>query len=725
MTLKTGEMERIYIPTVNRAKDQITFEGLPKTLQDKTTLVVQSWERDQYYYDCDYLVLPEEITLSDYLCLAKTRDFIHKTGRNQKYVMVDDDVRFKRRNSKYSTGISDMEKSNRQCNEEDILEMFQLCSGWLDEPEVSFCGPAHSENPPSDKAYSSNAALTNCVFYNGPDFSPFLEELHTTEVRYAEDTLFILSLLSKGFGNRVSQIFCLENVSLKGKLQDTVWNKTEYNDVWRDHNRIQEIFPDFFKVLLDKHGNRVSGGFRNFGKVRTSYSMCYKASQKRKETTTGYDNLVATMEEYEKVEKPKKPEKQPDYPFKLEVHIFSEGHCNRFAETIGKALSSNRKRFVYNDGKRVLSKNATFTELRSNPISKKTKHKTRIESQHWRNTVDFSQDAFVPYITFTVTFRTPEQHAKFAKRVKQKLTLNKKSIRFPQRRERIWKYQWVSQWEDCNPRYPVYIVSKGRADSRLTAKTFEKCNIPYYIVIEPQEYDEYAFLIDPKKILILPFSNHGDGPGRARNWCWDHSLSNGFKRHWVCDDNINGFIRLHRGRRHPVADGGMFRVIEEFVDRYKNVPIAGPQYRFHALESESYPPFVLNTRIYSCLLIENSCEYRWRGRYNEDTIICLDVLKAGHCTMLFNNLLQNKIVTQAMKGGNTDEFYDLEGTYKKSLMLEAEHPDVAKVVWRYNRWHHDVDYKPFKVNKLQYIEGYVPAHNRAETDNFDFERVKI
>ena len=90
------------------------------------------------------------------------------------------------------------------------------------------------------------------------------------------------------------------------KIQDTVWNKTEYNDVWRDHNRIQEIFPDFFKVLLDEHGNRVSGGFRNFGKVRTSYSMCYKASQKRKETTTGYDNLVATMEEYEKVEKPKK-----------------------------------------------------------------------------------------------------------------------------------------------------------------------------------------------------------------------------------------------------------------------------------------------------------------------------------------------------------------------------------------------------------------------------------
>ena len=29
-------------------------------------------------------------------------------------------------------------------------------------------------------------------------------------------------------------------------------------------------------------------------------------------------------------------------------------------------------------------------------------------------------------------------------------------------------------------------------------------------------------------------------------------------------------------------------------------------------------------------------------------------------------------------------------------MLEDMHPDVAKVVWKFNRWHHHVDYRPFK-----------------------------
>jgi hypothetical protein len=33
-------------------------------------------------------------------------------------------------------------------------------------------------------------------------------------------------------------------------------------------------------------------------------------------------------------------------------------------------------------------------------------------------------------------------------------------------------------------------------------------------------------------------------------------------------------------------------------------------------------------------------------------------------------------------------------------MLERLHPDVAEVVWKFNRWHHRVDYAPFKKNGL-------------------------
>jgi hypothetical protein len=41
------------------------------------------------------------------------------------------------------------------------------------------------------------------------------------------------------------------------------------------------------------------------------------------------------------------------------------------------------------------------------------------------------------------------------------------------------------------PKYPVYIISKGRAYNPMTAKLFETAGIDYLIAIEPQEKEEY------------------------------------------------------------------------------------------------------------------------------------------------------------------------------------------------------------------------------------------
>lgn len=278
-----------------------------------------------------------------------------------------------------------------------------------------------------------------------------------------------------------------------------------------------------------------------------------------------------------------------------------------------------------------------------------------------------------------------------------------------------------------NPQYPVYIVSKGRHESMITSKSLARMKVPHYIVIEPQDKQNYDEALDNFNIrdyvtlLVAPFSNHGDGPGRARNWAWDHSISIGANAHWVLDDNISDFYRLHENKRIRVESGVIFKAAEDFVDRYENVPISGFQYRFFIAPNSKYPPFVVNTRIYSCLLIRNDCKHRWRGRYNEDTDICLRVLKDGDCTIQFNCFLQGKCATQTVKGGNTEEFYHVEGdldkekwrdgylnsegTWNKSKMLVDLHPDVARMVFKYGRWHHYVDYTPFKKNQLIYKKG--------------------
>lgn len=252
-----------------------------------------------------------------------------------------------------------------------------------------------------------------------------------------------------------------------------------------------------------------------------------------------------------------------------------------------------------------------------------------------------------------------------------------------------------------NPRYPVYIISKGRWESRLTVKALQARNIPFHVVIEPQEFDEYARVIPSQFILTLPFSNLGQGSIPARNWVWDHSISIGAERHWILDDNIRYFYRLTDNIKWRTTDGATFRAIEDCVDRYENVALAGMQYAMFVPRRMSWPPILINTRIYSCILIKNDIPYKWRGRYNEDTDLSLRALKDGWCTMLFNAFPCDKQATMKMKGGNTDVLYQGDGRLKMAQSLVDQHPDVVRISWKWGRYQHVVDYTPFKGNKLR------------------------
>ena len=249
-------------------------------------------------------------------------------------------------------------------------------------------------------------------------------------------------------------------------------------------------------------------------------------------------------------------------------------------------------------------------------------------------------------------------------------------------------------------KYPIYVISKGRWESRLTSKALERMKAEYRIVVEPQEYDNYAKYINKEKILVLPFSNLGQGSIPARNWVWEHAISEKSKKHRILDENIYDFYRLNKNKRHIVQTPVIFRCCEDFTERYENVPISGMNYRFFVVATEKYPPFYVNTRVYSCILIDNSIKHRWRGRYNEDTDLCLRILKDGFCTILFNAFLIEKAATMRLKGGNTDELYAGDGRLKMAQSLQEQHPDICTITWKFNRWQHQVNYDVFKKNKL-------------------------
>jgi len=166
------------------------------------------------------------------------------------------------------------------------------------------------------------------------------------------------------------------------------------------------------------------------------------------------------------------------------------------------------------------------------------------------------------------------------------------------------------------------------------------------------------------------------------------------------DDNIRGFYRLHQNRKIQVGDGLIFAAMEQFMSRYENVAMAGPQYDFFAPAREAAAPFALNTRLFSCILIRNDLRLRWRARYNEDLDLSIRVLKDGWTTVLFYAFLQMKISTQLMAGGNTEAFYAAEGTRRKSQMIVDLHPDICRHAVRYGRDHHVADFSQWRDRPL-------------------------
>lgn len=249
-------------------------------------------------------------------------------------------------------------------------------------------------------------------------------------------------------------------------------------------------------------------------------------------------------------------------------------------------------------------------------------------------------------------------------------------------------------------KYPIYIVSKGRAATPYTAQCFIRDGVKFQILVEPQEYDAYCASIGAQYVTALPFSNLGLGSYPARNHAWQLALENGHARHWVFDDNIRSLRRYHKGKKIACNAAKAIQLAEEFTDRYQNIGITAFQYTYFLVpRSSDRKPFYINQHCYSAMLMKTDMPYRWRLKYNEDVDLCLQVLHNGLCTVLLNALSIEKISTVAkLKGGNQDELYKGNAFEKKVLKarsLEEIWPQYVETVWKFNRPHHQVSWQKY------------------------------
>jgi hypothetical protein len=256
---------------------------------------------------------------------------------------------------------------------------------------------------------------------------------------------------------------------------------------------------------------------------------------------------------------------------------------------------------------------------------------------------------------------------------------------------------------------PICVISKRRWAYPYTIRALQAIGAAFYLVVEPHEAAHYAPLVTPQQLLILPFRDRGTSVP-ARNWVWDHAVASGAAYHWILDDNITHFTVVWRSQKYYATDPAIFDDISRFARLFRNLAISGMQYesfvtRYHAADAIGF-----NERVYSCILINHQLPFRWRGVYNEDTDLSLRAMKAGWATALWYRYPAAKLTTMRIPGGNTDTLYAdrLRGRYRMVLSLQRQHPDVARVGYRWGRPQHIVDYRPLRNVPLRLAPGVTP-----------------
>ena len=250
-------IEKIYIPTVKRVGNQITYNCLSDSLKKRVVFVVQSWEREQYKYDAEYLVLPEWLTYKHPHAIAETRSIIYQHAKTRKYMMADDDMVIVRRNEKYLGLPSNMEKAKRIATPDDVDYLFENASKILtDNDDACYLGVAAESFAPKPETITKLQAIYQIWFIDGNKlYDTFCrnQRLLASTMHTSDDTLFNIVMATNGKAGWKMNDFCSRNKSIdkKANIGSVLWDNNKDDEAQQDQRLLAKMYPKYYKIKDD------------------------------------------------------------------------------------------------------------------------------------------------------------------------------------------------------------------------------------------------------------------------------------------------------------------------------------------------------------------------------------------------------------------------------------------------------------------------------------------
>lgn len=266
----------------------------------------------------------------------------------------------------------------------------------------------------------------------------------------------------------------------------------------------------------------------------------------------------------------------------------------------------------------------------------------------------------------------------------------------------------------------IYIISKGRPQCR-TARTLEKMNYPgeWFIVCGNNDetlpqyrdnwgdhvivFDWYEEIKHTDTLDNFGFEDKASGACPVRNATMKISKKRGELRHWQFDDDYNDFHKFD-------VDNEKFRRFdsgEEFEDWLYTVAKYGYDCGMNNIGfppgSETYPDkfCTFSGRVFNAHNLPSTDDIfvPWVGRMNDDLINAINVWRQGGYEMSLRHMNMTMPNSQSEQGG-LSEMYIQDGTVRKSAYPVLLAPNATKLVVKFGRYHHEVDWSKLRPKLL-------------------------
>lgn len=260
----------------------------------------------------------------------------------------------------------------------------------------------------------------------------------------------------------------------------------------------------------------------------------------------------------------------------------------------------------------------------------------------------------------------------------------------------------------------IYIMSKGRPQCK-TADTLVKLNYPgeWFIVCgnNDDKIPEYKKNWGENKVLVFDwheeikntdtldnfgFEKMPSGATPARNAIRKISEDRGELRHWQFDDDYNNFrcVDLKTNKMETIKKGASLENILFCFAKFayktesKNCGFATASETFNGDTAFKFRRRIFNAHNMTSKKVDWN---KWRSRMNDDLINSIENWKKGNpiFSFLFASIVMPS--TQSEKGGLTDIYQD-EGTVRKTAYAILIEPKAVKLVKKYGRYHHKVNW---------------------------------